>query len=185
MAEEYPPQDQQELTLWSEEVSSDVRTIERILTANIFGAFQHPCYDFNESAFIHLMICLNDLLQKAKKCGHRINFADDVAQTNQTKDITDLVALIRGAACHIESKTRYAHKGNRFVFITIGGPTANITFGSEGDPAMIKLENPYADDLAFFYGGVRIFLVRHIVTAFQEAKAALIPLTNYPLGFDT
>ena len=36
----------------------------------------------------------------------------------------------------------------------------------------------YQDDICFFFGSHGIYMRRHIVRAFEEAKAKLVPLLN-------
>lgn len=59
------------------------------------------------------MICLNDLLQKAKDFNVPVTFADDIAFTGKVKNITDTVSMIRNALCHIPSKQHILGANNQ------------------------------------------------------------------------
>jgi hypothetical protein len=158
-----------ERVLWGQEIQNDVERIKTLLSSGIFldANQQHP---LRQSAFIELMICLNDLLAKAKNEAQRVSFTDDV--NPEVGDITDLVALIRNAACHIPSRTRHVDNfGNRLLLMTVYGrfPHAFVANG-------VDLGCDYEDDLAFFYGNEKIYFTRHIVRAFTEVRAKLLLL---------
>lgn len=155
-----------------------VSRIEEILATNIFVAPYHPLL---QSAFIELLIRLNDLMQKANSLGARISFTDDVAIYPGVRDITDAVRECRAAVCHM-----YVNS----TFITQDGLPARRgkTAGcSELSFAIVRgqivlLQTPrytitsdYQDDICFFYGAHKLYLKRHIVRALEEAKAILMP----------
>ena len=172
MAEEKESQQEEELGLWSQEILVDVLRIKAILGSNIF-ATQNRKHPLKESAVIELMICLNDLLAKAKQKGLRISFTDDIVITPKIKDITDLVAVIRNAACHIPSGNRHVDDYENRLSGMGYGKTVLGSFNG------VVLESEYEDDIAFFYGHHRIYLARHILRAFKEAKKKLAPLNIY------
>jgi len=81
-------------------------------------------------------------------------------QTDQNiKDITDLVNNLRNATCHSDSLRNYISNSSiKFVFNTFVGKCSNaVQIGQN-----ISLGNEYQDDVAFYYGDKRIYLVRHI-----------------------
>ena len=165
-----------EKILWEQEVLSDVTRIETLLACGIFEP-KNRRSPLVQSAFIELMICLNDLLAKAKKETLRINFTDDVVISTGIKDVTDLVAVIRNAACHIPSQTRYADDSeNRIMFYTVyGRQPAAFLFEKTGQ----ILGCNYDDDIAFLYGNQKIYFQRHIRRAFAEVSEKLKPLVRY------
>lgn len=171
------PDERRVLVLWSQEILADVSRIKTILQCGVFAP-ENDGHPLSQSAFIELMICLNDLLAKANQKDVRIGFTDDVPVSRQVKDITDLVAMIRNAACHMPSGTRHVDDaGNRFSFCSMAGKVAGVLIND------VVLEAEYEDDMAFFYGSLRIYLKRHVLRSFKEAKDALIPLTCYPPHF--
>lgn len=120
---------------------------------------------FAKSVFIELLILLNYVLQKLsiKKC--RINWSDDVEITEKNKDITDLVNCLRNAACHNDSQENIVcDTGIKFVFNRFTGKCPNAMDIGGGK----KLGNEYVDDLAFYYGDKRIYLIRHIKRLLEE-----------------
>jgi len=122
------------------------------------------------SALIELVICLRDLLWKADHYGVRVAFTDDVMANAYVKDVTDAVTAVRDACCHIDSfKKLFDKSGNRGAFITVSKTRgmAAVTLGG------VSLRNDYEDDTAFFFGPNRLYLRRHIVRAFGEARRNL------------
>ena len=110
-------------------------------------------------------------MYKAEKYVSRVAFADDVLATDQVHDVSALIKYVRDALCHPDSDNHYIEKGNI-------KSTFNVCFGKGVLLKMPDFEqsNPYADDVCFFFGSQRIFLKRHIVSAYEEAKGKLIPL---------
>ena len=126
-----------------------------------------------ESAFVDLLICLRDLLFKAQKfAGYRASFTDDVWLNSQVKDVHDAVVELRDSACHVNS---FKHK------IT-GASTCRGVFNRAygNTPLMVvdgvSLGSAFDDESAFFYGANGLYLKRHIVRAFEEARSALQPV---------
>jgi hypothetical protein len=146
------------------------RRISQLLACGIFtpSGSSNP---LQQSAFIDLVICLRDLLAKCEKYGHRVAFSDDVLHNEYVKDVTDAVTAVRDACCHIDSfKRHFDNRNNRGSYLMAFGK-ANLA--KIGD---LQLNSDYADDVAFFYGANRLYLRRHIVRAFEEAKNHLMPL---------
>ena len=160
------------------EIISNLQRLEVILNSPIFTS-EYTHHPLKESAFIEAMICLNDLLQKAKNASNadlRISFTDDVDITKDVKDVTDLVNRIRNAVCHIPSPLHYvipySHKAT-FGMAYGKGKLAYM-------PNDITLESSYQDDVAFFFGLYRIYLKRHIIRASNEAAQGLTPFIYPP-----
>ena len=120
---------------------------------------------FTQSAFIELLIRLNYILQELSKKGRRATWTDDVLTGNTIKDITDLVNSLRNAACHSDSPRNYVTNTSiKFVFNTFIGRSPNaVQIGKDQ-----FLGNEYEDDIAFYYGDKRIYLVRHIKRLLEE-----------------
>ncbi|MDD3940355.1 MAG: hypothetical protein PHQ01_02145 [Candidatus Pacebacteria bacterium] len=148
---------------------TDINKINIIIDTGIFDSknIGHPLM---ESAFIDLIIKLRDLLYKSEKLGKRINFKEDViilkddSGKEVVKDITDAVKYVRDAACHINSLNHTLNKNIVFTF--------NITHGKVNLMSMpgMTLTSDYEDDICFFYGEQKLYLNRHIVRAYEEAK---------------
>lgn len=129
------------------------------------GAFDKYFF-FNQSVLTEILIRLNHVLQKMDKNNNRIAWDDDVKPDGDVRDVTDLICKLRNAACHIESEENYINNNTirtKFTFNTAAGkcPTAyqigEDTFGCE-----------YSDDVAFYYGDKRIYLIRHIKRLLDE-----------------
>lgn len=128
-----------------------------------------PFYQFEpgwarEAAFTYLMIQMKDLLLTLDRLGGRVSFTDDVLSGG---DITDLVREMRNAVAHNGSPLRHADKNqNGVAFGMVVGKGPFGRFHGE------VLECPYEDDVAFFYGKLRILLRRQIWRAIDEASDA-------------
>ena len=150
----------------------DIRRIEELLSCGIFEA-RNSGNILQSSAFIELMICLSDLTSKTKKFAKRISFTDDVMTNEYVHDITDAITSIRDACCHINSfKRLFDDRGNRGSFMVIYGKGNLIKIDD------LELKSDYGDDIAFFYGKNRLYMNRHIVRTFKEAKALLVPMLS-------
>lgn len=156
------------------EILMDVYRIRDILKTNIFAP-ENASHPLKQSAFTELIIRLHDLLQKCCNSKVPVRFTDDVDIMPEVNDVTNLVAKIRSAVCHITSKTHQIFEdGGKFTFNTIYGSGVLAEIGD------VQVKNNFADDVCFFFGKYRIYPNRHITRAFTEAKANLIPLTEYP-----
>lgn len=120
---------------------------------------------FTQSAFIEVLIRLNYVLQKLADHSIRINWTDDVQVVQNIGDITDLVNNLRNAACHSDSPSNYISNTTiKFVFNTFVGRNPNaVQFGQSQ-----TLGNEYKDDIAFYFGDKRIYLIRHIKRLLEE-----------------
>lgn len=142
-------------------LSIEAQRCAELFNSQVFA--QHQI--FTQSAFIEILVRLNYILQELSKKNNRIIWADDV-QTNQNiEDITDLVNNLRNAACHSDSPRNYISSSSiKFVFNTFIGKSPNAVKLGEN----ISLGNEYQDDIAFYYGDKRIYLVRHIRRLLKE-----------------
>lgn len=120
---------------------------------------------FTQAAFIEILVRLNCVLQELSKKDNRIVWSDDIQTNQHIKDITDLVNNLRNAACHSDSPRNYiSNTSVKFVFNTFVGKCPNAVKIGEN----ISLGNEYGDDVAFYYGDKRIYLVRHIKKLLEE-----------------
>jgi hypothetical protein len=156
--------------------------IDQILGMNALGQ-NHPLL---ESAFIETVIRLNQLNISANEIGKRISFKDDLRIFPGVGDITSAVKEYRNAVCHISHEAHFiapdgTPKGPR---LKKGVAYSQISFSVIfGKRVMMKtpqytIESEYDDDVCFIFGAHRLYLRRHIVRNFQEAKAILMP--SYP-----
>lgn len=153
-----------------EECRTTINRFETLVSCGIFEDDNRGHVLF-WSAFIELMICLRDLLGKAEKYATRISFKDDILTNNYVKDVHDAVVAMRDAGCHIDSYKKHLGKPQyRASFIVVRGKGKPFSING------IEPSSDYEDDLAFFHGVNRLYMKRHILRAFEEAKAILMPL---------
>jgi hypothetical protein len=136
----------------------ELKRCEELYTS---GILQNSNYIFSQSVFIEMMVRLNDLLQWLRKNGQRISFKDDVSGKGII-DITDLVNKIRNAACHERTSGEGKIDSIIFVFNRVVGKGTILEFGK------VTIGSDYADDIAFFYGDKKIYLIRHIQKLLNE-----------------
>lgn len=159
------------------EIKDDINRIEIILGTRIFTRTnsEHPLF---KSAFIELMICLNDLLQKAKDFKVPVTFTDDIVFTGKVENITDTISMVRNALCHTPSKQHIL--GDNFQLKA----TFNVNWGKTGmNINGVFIGSDYADDVSFHFGKHKIYLYRHIYRALEEVKinlAYLIVFASFP-----
>jgi hypothetical protein len=150
----------------------NIRRITQLIDSGVFnlGNGGHP---LQQSAFIDLMICMRDLMHKAEKYTKRVDFADDVLINNYVKDVTDAITAIRDACCHIDSfKKNFDGNGNRGEYMVAYGKCSLLKMDD------FEAKGEYADDIAVFYGRNRVYMRRHILRAFHQAKTQLQPFLS-------
>jgi hypothetical protein len=161
------------------EVRADMITIERIIESGVLES--DPKSPFLEDSFTRLMICLRDLLVKSSEYANKhVNFNDDIIRSpvgarKRIRNISHLVEFMRDAVSHphIDNHMltdRVSHsfgrvQGRNFPLIRVGGVSLDPPFD-------------YDDDIVFTFGYQRIYLKRHIIRAFEEAKNNLVPLVD-------
>lgn len=161
-----------------QDIQIDVHRVEELLDCGIFQIRNHRNPLF-QSAFIEFMLLLRDLLAKLVKANARLTWTDSVIANKYVKDITDLVSSIRDAACHSDSFKRHLDTNqNRASFGVMAGKGCLMQIDE------LKLESEYSDDVAFFYGKNRIYLIRGAIRAYKEACIALKPAFKSPWEFE-
>lgn len=146
------------------EIRQSIRTCEKIFNSGIFNP-QHLGNPLFQSAVVHLLICLNDLLAKANQDGKRVSFTQDIKTCAEINDITALVAKCRNAACHISSPLNNLET-NRFAFNCAAGKDPGA-FQING----VSIGCDFEDDIAVYYGTYRLYLRRNALVALQEVIA--------------
>lgn len=158
--------------LTAADIFTTVLRINELLSSDIFH-YANRRHVLVRSAFTELLIHLRDLMSKAESHSTRISFTDDVTLTNTVKDVSDLIKFVRDALCH---QHIYNHK------LTTGPQVAKVSFNvAYGKGELMQINNitvqsDYDDDVCFFFGAQKIYLKRHIIRAFDEAKQKLLPL---------
>ena len=155
-------------------VEANISRVRAILRSDIFSSrgSEHPLY---LSALTELTIRVNDLVGKAAATGHTIDFDDDVIKHGEVLDVRSLINFIRNAVCHVSSETHKLDNLNAWISFN-----SQIGKGCFMEINGQRLECNYEDDIAFFFGEQRIYLRRHLLRAFEEAGAALVPMLWRP-----
>lgn len=139
------------------------------------GVFNEPAgkNPLEQSAFIELMICVRDLVAKSEKYSRRIEFKDDVNLVSGVEDVSDAIAKVRNAICHVDSDLRRIEDTEINVAFCVCIGKANFMVINEKN-----ISSDYEDDVCFFYGSHKLYLNRHIIRVVDEAKENLRPLLN-------
>lgn len=157
------------------EIKSDIKRIKATLESNIFAP-ENSGHPLLEASFTELIVCLNDLLQKAKDLGVPVTFSDDIVKMDKVNDITDTVSKIRNAVCHISSPLRFHTKTEQQMinisFVVLYG---KVSFAKIDE---IEIRSDFADDVCFMYGAFKLYLNRHIIRAYVEACQKVLPLLS-------
>lgn len=156
------------------DIYSGFDNIAKILETDIFSP-ENSNSPFVHASFIYVLIHLRDLMYKSIKYAHkRIDFTDDVVQFEidriKVSDVTDLIQFVRNAICHPETTHHYLDDDIKATYNIVYGKGNLMSFNG------ISLKSNYSDDVCFFFGKAKIYLNRHIIRAYYEAKEALQPL---------
>lgn len=147
------------------EIKHSLEQIKKIVNTGIFES-NSPLVT---AAFTQVIILLSDLLIKANIDGKRIDFAEDVKITSHPNgDITDLIREMRNSVCHITSNNRRFEGANLICNVFSGYVPNAISING----ATIGCN--YSDDIAINYGGMVVYLKRHIIRCWD------LLLTIYP-----
>ena len=165
------------------DIQADISHIERIFSTGVLSQSSQMGHPLKGAAFVMLLIHLRNLMYKAEKHGTRIDFKDDVIPSDpgvkpKVEDVTDLVKFVRDAICHPDIDHHYVIPQIKSSFSTIYGKMTVPMFVMMGQA--VGPSSDYDDDIAFCFGQQRIYLVRHIYRAFDEAKKILEPIINPP-----
>ena len=154
------------------DIQGSLVRIEELLNCGIFEP-NNSSHVLMRAAFIELLISLRDLMYKTEKYSSRIDFTDDVPVGERINDVSDLIKYVRDALCHPDSDNHYIEKGNMKATFNVAFGKANLLKIGDFEQASL-----YGDDVCFFFGSKGIYLKRHVIRAFEEARAKLEPLVN-------
>lgn len=143
------------------QIESDLSRLTILVDTGVFH--DEVLIVFQESVFTEIMIKLNDLLQKLKNLGRRLDFKEDIENAS---DITDLISNIRNAVCHMNSDEHMLDTEGKikFSFNIAHGKVNLLSLGKR------KLTANYEDDICFFFGENKVYLKRHIIRCIEEGK---------------
>lgn len=152
------------------DIETSLRRVDELLKCGIFlpENSQNPLV---RSALTELLILVRDLMAKAHLYAEPVTFTDDVVITDKVKDVSGAIKFVRDAICHIDSVN---HKHDMFN----ARLSYNIMYGQcnmvkIGD---IEIKSDYDNDVCFFFGSQKLYLRRHLIRAYEEAKDKLLPL---------
>ena len=152
------------------DIETSIRRIDELLRCGIFepGNARNPLV---RSALTEMLILLRDLMAKAKLFGVPVEFADDVNITARVKTVSEAIKFVRDAICHVDSDNHNHEECKARLSYNIAYGKCNLM--KIGD---VEVKSEYADDICFFFGSQKLYLKRHIIRAFEEAKDKLLPL---------
>ena len=154
------------------EIQVSIKRIGELLSSGIFLP-QNKENVFVKSAFIETMVCLRDLMKKTENYSERVCFDDDIVKIDNINDVTDSIKYIRDTLCHIHTDKHYIkNEEMKAPYNVVYGKKRLLKYGN------FEQTSDYDDDVCFFCGKQKIYLNRHIIRAFEEAKQKLLPLLD-------
>lgn len=115
-----------------------------------------------KASFTLMIISLRDLVWQMDHHGYRAISDNDLPTGT---DITKRIIDMRNAVCHLGSPLRqFGPDGNTLSF------GMKVGAGTLIDAGEVVLNNPYNDDIAFFYGELRLLLKRQIIPTLETAE---------------
>lgn len=162
------------MTDYPDRVWSKPQLLDRL--SYIADLFQSPTFGLttpftrqSQADWIDLIREVGDLVNQAKRWGHRIAFTDEVSTGEATQDITSLLESMCQSAFVITS-------GQAPTDLTIIYPTFNHWYGAGiGYFANgVYFNCSHRRELAFFINQDRIYFYRHLMRAYLEAGHYLI-----------
>ena len=121
------------------------------------------------AAVTQFLIHLRDLLIQSRRTGCEVASPPAFLPTDRIPTITDLIVRCRNVVCHIGSPLRMVERGVTGFIVIPGGQSIRIGGAT--------LTCDYPDDFALYFGPVRLYLYRHAIYAFEEAKIMLAERT--------
>lgn len=152
------------------DIRSTIVRVEELIGSGIFDPKNSSNILLN-SALTELLILVRDLMAKSKKYAQPIIFTDDINVTNEVKNVSDAIKFVRDAICHIDSQNR--NHDNCRARLSYNIAYGKCCLAKIGD---VEIKSDYNDDICFFFGSQKLYLKRHIIRAFKEAKINLEPL---------
>jgi hypothetical protein len=114
-----------------------------------------------EACVLMLLVNLHDLLQLARGAGSALTFDEHIDPDAGVANVTELVAKLRNAACHVWGRANSGYNAFRFHRVAGYCPRATL-FQSK------PIGCDYHDDMAIYYGTTRLYLKRHATRALDE-----------------
>ena len=152
------------------EIVWNVRLIKQMVDCGVFSEDRDDD-PLRRAAFTQVLIALRDLLAKCHNFGTRVDFTDDVIQTDAVRDVTDVVTHVRNALCHVDSDNNTLPLGDEDeVFFNY---RLYRHWAAELRATGLRLGSDYDDDIAYCFGEQRIYWERHVMRAFNDAKSRL------------
>lgn len=154
------------------DIESSIRRVDELLCCGIFD----PAQSENPlicSALTEMLILVRDLMEKARIYAAPVEFVDDVNITDKVHNVSEAIKFVRDAICHIDSENRNHDECNaRLSYNIIYGKHNLLKIGD------IEIKSDYEDDVCFFFGSQKLYLHRHIIRAYEEAKSKLLPVVQ-------
>lgn len=156
-----------------------VAVCSELLESGVFDGDTHN-RSFNSAiaALLTQLQYLSNLCRDLDEGGHpgtRLTCPDDVMRTVEVRDLHDLITYARSALSRDANRAPTYRIGEDFQL------TAIIASRRRGTLATIQgvaYRNDYDDDLAMLMGWQRVYLCRHLVRAFIEARIRLKPFLD-------
>lgn len=152
-----------------------IKRIPEIVNTKIFNV-ENSGNPLLQSAIVEMLVNLKDLMEKAKMFGSRINFTDDINVMPHVRDVTDTITYMRDCGCHLHIPQHFLDETKQV------GLSFLLFYGSGFGPEIngVRIGSDYDDEFMLAMGTQKLYLGRHVLRAYEEAKAQLMPFLPKP-----
>jgi hypothetical protein len=144
--------------------------LEKLINQGFIEDPENIKHWYYTSVMIAVLVHLDFILQEINNMGAEIDFTDDIPTYKGNRrdayhNVTTLLHFFRNAACHAATTKRLTPKKAMMAFVYQHGLKPDRL----GMPHLCQ----YEDDIAMLMGHHVLYVKRHILRAFKEAKTYL------------
>ena len=151
------------------DIKNSFRRVDELLGCGIFDLVQSN-NPLMRSALTEILILVRDLMEKSKIYATPVDFVDDVNITDKVQNVSEAIKFVRDAICHVDSENRNHDECKARLSYNVAYGKCNLA--KIGD---VEIKSDYEDDVCYFFGNQKLYLRRHVIKAYEEAKSKLLP----------
>jgi hypothetical protein len=150
------------------DIESSFHRGDELLGCEIFTAAQSQ-NPLLRSALTEMLILVRDLMAKTKIYATPVEFVDDINITQKVRNVSDAIKFVRDAICYVNSDNRnHVECKARLSYNVIYGKAILAKIGD------VEIKSDYEDDVCIIFGDQKLYLRRHIIRAYEEARSKLM-----------
>jgi len=151
------------------DIENSFRRVDELLGCGIFDLVQSK-NPLMRSALTEILILVRDLMEKSKIYATPVEFVDDVNITDKVQNVSEAIKFVRDAICHVDSENRNHDECKARLSYNVAYGKCNLA--KIGD---VEIKSDYEDDVCYFFGNQKLYIRRHVIKAYEEAKSKLLP----------